>query len=364
MKYFFIAGERSGDTHASDLIQTLFRIDPTVEIVGWGGTKMESAGMKLLRHYSLYSFMGFGEVLSKAFLFYAELSRCKRNLLSENPECIILIDFAGFNMQMAKFAKMHGIKVVFYISPKFWAWNSGRVKKFGKYLDHLCCILPFEPKEAAKFGFPDASYVGNPSSVKIQARDLDRVGHYDCIALFPGSRIQELTNHISVLCDLISSSPDHQFVVSKVDNLTDDSYLKFLKYSNVVLFEGDTVALCSQYNVSMAVVASGTASLELALLKMPQVVIYKTGIVTYFLAKLVTRIRYISLVNILLNRPLVPELIQKKCNSDNILKAIKEIRSIEKQKKISEGYSEIRNILGSKNPAEQTAQIVLQLSRS
>lgn len=325
---------------------------------------MQAAGMRLLRHYSYYSVMGFSEVISKIFHLRREVIACRNNILAEKPDILVLVDFSGFNLRMARFAKEQGIKVVYYISPKFWAWNKSRLNKINKYVDRLCCIFPFEPQLARSSGYNKAIYVGNPTLNGIVSKTSVKSIPSNQIAIFPGSRLQEVRKLIPTLCELMSSLPNQSFVVSKADNLEMNLFVSLTNFSNVRLIEKDVQEIVCEFNPRLAIVASGTATLELAVLNVPQIVVYKTSFVTFFIAKMLAKVEFISLVNLLANRSIVPELIQSEFNIGNLRRAISDIANPQAQKKISEGYSEIINMLGDRNASEETAQIILDLGRS
>ncbi len=362
MKYFFVVGERSGDLHASRVIEQLQHLDHNCEVYGWGGKLMENAGAKILRNYIEYSIIGFWEVIRGLGKLHSLLKACKKDISNIQPDVLVLVDFAGFNLRLGNYAKENGVKIAYYIPPKVWAWGTHRINKIKNCVDETLVIFPFEESFFKERGVR-AKYVGNPSLESFHHTSDSSKMEQKAIAILPGSRRSEVISSIAIVDELARSNPDLKFLVSKVDSLPKDLYRILESRQNTSLFEGNSKEILSRAEI--AVVTSGTATLEAALLGVPQIVVYKTSRVTYLIAKYLVSIPYISLVNILLNRKLVVELIQKEFSSENIEMEVKKLmKDTGRQKKISEGYSEIRNILGDKVASSTASKAIYDLGRS
>lgn len=354
MKYFVIAGEASGDLHGSDLVVALKANDPSAEIIGMGGDKMEHAGMVLFRHYSEYSFMGFVEVLFNLSKIRRLLKAIKAKIKTENPDHVVLIDYGGFNLKIAKFCKELGVPVHFYILPKVWAWNEKRVRKIRDYVDQGYCIFPFEEAYFKGHGV-NAVYVGNPVVNQIN-RFLSN--HTVCrgkyIALLPGSRDQEIYRILPTLLRYARKSPDKRFKLAAHD---------VSKYDGIDLPENVEICDKSTYetvaNAKAAIVTSGTANLETALLKTPQVVVYQANRLSYEIGKRVVKIKYISPVNLILDRLLIKELIQSDFDVVHLEEEVEACLTGHTRKQILEGYNELADILENKNAGEVVAKHII-----
>ncbi len=357
MKYFLVAGERSGDLHGGNLIAQINKIDSAAQFQGFGGNNMVAEGMDLKLHYKDMAFMGFIEVVQNLFTIKKYLSQCKQNIEEYNPDAVILIDYGGFNMKIASHCHKLGIPVHFYISPKVWAWNQKRAIKLRRYVDFLYVILPFEKEFFKKFDW-DVEYVGNPVLDAVKNHKINTPAELDMeyIALLPGSRKQELKNMIPILKELIKALPSFNFVVASVDNLDSSLYQDISKEDNVKLFGGSSYDLLA--NSKAVIVTSGTATLETALWKIPQVVVYKTSSVSYAIAKRLIKVPYISLVNLIAGRGLVKELIQKDLTVSNLKEQLNSILQEENRKMILEGYDEIIKILDVGSASENTAKLI------
>lgn len=364
MKYFFVAGEHSGDLHGSALITQLFSLEPEAEISAWGGVMMRHSGAKLLKSYHDYTSFGFWQVLVNIRHLKQQLDLCKQDINRLRPDVLVLIDFPGFNLRLAKYAKSIGVKVCYYIAPKLWAWNSSRVSIIRQYVDQLLVIFPFEVAYYQQFGI-HATYVGNPS-VEYLGAFMEKNKPKDStvsIAVLPGSRGSEIKELLPVLKSVAEGLPELTFKVSRLNTLSIEKFREIERLSNVEICEEESRFLMN--TSSLAIVASGTATLEAALLNVPQIVIYKTNKITYWLARLLVKIPHISLVNILLKSALLLELIQSDCSPGRLIMEIEKlIGDVEQQKKISEGYSEIRKILGTKSASASAAKIVQSLGCS
>lgn len=369
MKYYIIAGERSGDLHGGSLIRHLLQKDPDATIRGWGGDEMQMAGMNLRKHYRETAIMGFIEVIRNLGKIRQFLKECKADIRQFDPDAVILIDYPGFNLRIAQFVKSLNIPIHYYISPKVWAWNTKRAHKIRKLVDHLYVIFPFEVTFFAKYDV-QATYVGNPLVQEIDKFDAESQiralseNNLPVIAVLPGSRYQEVKLMLDKMLEVAYKMPDYHFVVAAVSNLPDELYAPAIKHSSVTVLTDQAYNILQ--NASAAIVTSGTATLETALFEVPQVVCYQTSQLTYFLAKNLIKIRFISLVNIVANKKVVTELIQKDFSAENIQKELNKIitDSPERNDMIN-GYESIKKLLGKKNaPLEVAEHIVSSLKRA
>ncbi|GAB3829975.1 lipid-A-disaccharide synthase [Pontibacter rugosus] len=366
MKYYIIAGERSGDLHASNLIKQLHRQDPDAQIRGWGGDMMQDAGMELVRHYQEMAFMGFAEVFKSLRKILGFLSEAKSDIKRYQPDVVILVDYAGFNMRVARFAKKQGIKVFYYISPKIWAWNQGRVHGIKKVVDRMFVIMPFEEDFYGRFDYK-VDYVGNPVNDSVtdhvaiaDFREKNRIqNNKPIIALLPGSRRQEIENMLDVMLSVLPSFRDYQFVVAGVSNFSKEYYEQYNKDSNIKIVYDQTYDLLSC--AKAALVTSGTATLETALFGVPQVVCYKTSSISYAIAKRVIKVPYISLVNLIANKAVVTELIQEDFTAKQIVAELKKVLfDTYYAKKQQEGYALVRQKIGNFRTAERAAELMVK----
>ncbi len=357
-KYYLIAGEASGDLHGSNLIGAINQLHPGTKFRGWGGEKMETAGMQLVRHYRETAFMGFVEVIKHLPRILGFLKQAKRDIHEWKPDAVILIDYPGFNLRIAKWLHTQGIAAYYYISPQVWAWKAARVHKINKYVNEIICILPFEKAFYKKHDI-DVHYVGHPLLDEIhgnQSRTPEAVLRTIC--LLPGSREQEISN---LLPDMIAAAhkinPD-KITIAGVNHIDRSLYESLTKsYSDIPIevSYGSTYTLLSMADA--AVVASGTATLETALLGVPQVVVYRGNSISYMIARKLVDLKYISLVNLILDRPAVKELIQDDCTIENIVKELKNLKSNSDRMHID--YKELRAKLGNSGASEKAAKIIL-----
>ena len=364
MKYYLIAGERSGDLHGGNLAKALYQIDPQAEMQGFGGDHMRSAGVKITLHYEKMAFMGFLEVVRNIRAISKNMALCKKDLLAYQPDALILIDYAGFNMRMAKFAKKHGLKVFYYISPKVWAWNQKRALKIKANVDRMFAIMPFEVGFYQKFGWK-VDYVGNPvvdavAAHKADPSFLNAMGITDTkkkvVALLPGSRKQELNYILPIMTGVAKACTDFHFVVAAVNNLDGQLYDEIRSLPNVSLCYDQSYDLLSYAHT--AIVASGTATLETALFGVPQTVVYKTSGVTYQIAKRLIRVPYISLVNLIVDRAIVKELIQGDATVSNTTAALHELTDGSERAKVLEGYEALHQVIGGPGVSQRTAKLM------
>lgn len=367
MKYYLVAGEASGDLHGSNLIKALKRQDATAQFRCWGGDLMAAAGATLVKHYRELAFMGFVEVLANLRTIMKNFKRCKEDILAYQPDVVLFIDYPGFNLRMAKWAKQQGFTTIYYISPQVWAWKEIRVETIKKYVDKMLVILPFEQEFYAKHNYA-VEYVGHPL-----ADEIERLRHdpkqkallpintaKPIIALLPGSRKQEILIKLPVMLQVSRHFPEYQFVVACAPGQEDAFYADILKpYPGVQSVRNATYPLLC--NSHAALVTSGTATLETALFNVPEVVCYKGGNISYQIAKRLIKIKYISLVNLIMDKEVVRELIQHDMNEEKLVAALKEILSEEVRARLFADYAALRKLLGEGgNAAEQAAASITQ----
>lgn len=372
MKYYVIAGEASGDLHGSNLIGALNKIDTQASYKIWGGDLMKNAiGNRgtLQKHYKDLAFMGFVEVVQNLPTILKNIKFCKQDILDFKPDALVLIDYPGFNLRIAKFAKKHGVKVFYYISPQLWAWKEGRIKILKNYVDELCCVLPFEVDFYKKHNYP-VHYVGHPLLDALNKFEFNPNFKKDnelplkpIVALLPGSRVQEVKTMLPLMVQLSQSFTKYQFVIAGVNHLDKDFYLQNIGTSDIKIVYNQTYDLLK--NSSAAVVTSGTATLETALLNIPQLVGYKGSKISYEIGKRLVKIKYISLVNLIADKPVLKEYIQKEYTLSNVKGELNRLLEDENYKaSILNAYSDIRNQLGENGASETTAKLLQKLTTS
>jgi lipid-A-disaccharide synthase len=366
MRYYIVAGERSGDLHGSNLVKSLKALDEKAEFRGFGGEYMEDAGVQLAVHYGDMAFMGLAELFTKANKIKKYIRRCKDDILTYRPDVIILIDYGGFNLAIARFAKKNGFKVFYYIPPKYWAWYQNRALWLKPYVDRLFVILPFEKEFFKKFNW-EADYVGNPVLDAVKAHVASNASgggnssNSDArwIALLPGSRKQELKRIIPLMIKIIQRFPEHQFAVAAVNNLDQSLYREMKDLPNVKLIFEDTYNLL--LNSSAAIVTSGTATLETALFKVPQIVVYKANGLSYWLAKGLINVKFISLVNLIAGREVVKEMIQSEASPNNVAQELARILEDKNYRRdMLLGYDQIIKTLDTGSASENTAKLMMK----
>lgn len=367
MKYYLIAGEASGDLHGANLMKALENEDPNAQFRYFGGDKMQAEGGDLVKHYADMAFMGFTEVLLNLRTILKNLKTCKADVLAYQPDVLILIDFPGFNLKIAEFANEHGIKVCYYISPKVWAWNQKRVLKIKRIVDHMFCILPFEVDFYKSWGM-DVDYVGNPLLDEISNfspnkgfRNQHQLTEKPIIALLPGSRKQEIERLLPVMLSVVEDFKDYQFVIAAAPTFTAQYYQQFIGEAKVTLVFSQAYDLL--YNAHAAVVASGTATLETALFKVPQVVVYKGGAISIAIARLLVKIRFISLVNLIVDRKVVTELIQEDCSKEKVGSELRQIASGQGRTQMLDDYNELLELIGSAGASQKTAKLIMKYNK-
>jgi lipid-A-disaccharide synthase len=363
MKYYLISGEASGDLHGSMLITELKSIDSEASFRGFGGDRMADQGMEIVLHYKKIAFMGFKEVILHIGTVMNAFKVAKNDILSFRPDVIILIDYPGFNLRMAKFAKQQGIKVIYYISPQLWAWKEGRINTIRKYVDKMICILPFEKNYYAKWNYP-VDYIGHPLVETIDGFKptpgfitKHALNNKPIIAILPGSRKQEIQKILPVLVAVQKHFPSYQFVIGATSNFSTDFYKSVAGTDDIKLVFDETYDLLSYAKAGL--IASGTATLETALFGIPLIVVYSTTSITYHISKSFIKIKYISLVNLILDKPAVKELIQKEFTTDSIQKELTQILENEVYRnEMLKNLAQLKHLLGEEKASRKAAEII------
>ena len=372
MKYYIIAGEASGDLHASNLVAEIKKKDKKAEFRGCGGDLMKAQGVDLLKHYRTMAYMGFVEVAVNLRKVLGNISLCKKDIVDYQPDVVILVDYPGFNLRIADFAHEKGFKVVYYISPQIWAWKRRRVHRIKRSVDKMLVILPFEEEFYKRYGV-DVTFVGNPlldelakvgtgnRSIFLRRNSLGE--RREIIALLPGSRRQEVKRTLPVMIKVASHFRDYQFVVAGVSSLDRSLYKDIMGQSDVFFVENQTYELLQ--NSSAALVTSGTATLETALFSIPEVVCYKATNFSYRLAKWMIKVRFISLVNLIMDREVVKELIQGDLNEDNLVKELDQLlHNGKRQRRMLEDYEELKDKLGNVGASGKAATLIYESIRA
>ena len=365
MKYYIIAGEASGDLHASNLIKSIKKNDANAEFRAWGGDLMEAQGAELVKHYRDLAFMGFAEVIFNLKTILNNISFCKKDIINFNPDVLILIDYPGFNLRIAEFAKKSGFKVVYYISPQIWAWKKSRVHKIKKYVDKMLVILPFEKDFYDKYQYA-VDFVGHPLLDSINESNFligesflkkNTLTEKPIIALLPGSRKQEVSKMLKIMLSVEDRYLDFQFVIAGVETLGMEFYEDALIDSNAKVIFNQTNNIVA--NASAALVTSGTATLETAIIGTPEVVCYKGDWFSYQIAKRIVDIEYISLVNLIMDKLVVTELIQSQFNKANlILELDKLLFDSTSRQNMKDNFKLLRQKLGNKGASDNAANII------
>jgi len=368
MKYYLVAGEASGDLHGANLIKAIRTRDKDAEFRFFGGDKMAAEGGTLVKHYSEMAFMGFTEVVLNLNTIFKNMKQCKQDIQQWNPDIVILIDFPGFNLKIAEFAKQKLFKVCYYISPKIWAWNQKRVFKIKKVVDKMLCILPFEVDFYRTWGM-EVDYIGNPLLDEIDQFKPNPtfIEEYQfsgkkIIALLPGSRKQEIERLLPVMLSVVHNFPEYHFAIAAAPSFSESYYHQFLENGNATLVFNKTYDLL--HHSHAAIVASGTATLETALFNIPQVVVYKGGTISIAIARMLVKIRFISLVNLIVDKKIVTELIQEACNTERITLELKQIITGEGRQTMLADYAGLFKLMGKPGASEKAAQIILQFAVS
>jgi lipid-A-disaccharide synthase len=367
MTYYLVAGEASGDLHGANLMKALKLEDSKAVFRYFGGDKMKAEGGELVKHYADMAFMGFTEVIMNLNTIFKNLKFCKEDILAFKPDVLILIDFPGFNLKIADFAHKKGIKVFYYISPKIWAWNQKRVLKIKKVVDKMFCILPFEVDFYHEWGMK-VDYVGNPlldekSNFKKNPNFLKDLNLQDqaIIALLPGSRKQEIEYLLPDMVQVADQFPDCHFMIAAAPGFSKEYYEKITGNRKISIVFNETYDLLSVAHA--AIVASGTATLEAALFKVPQVVVYKGGAISIAIARALVKIRFISLVNLIMDRKVVEELIQNDCNPIKITRHLKEITTGPERQMMMKDYEALSEKMGLPGASEKAAKLMVSYLR-
>lgn len=370
MRYYVIAGEASGDLHASNLIKGLRKLDPRAEVRGWGGDLMQEAGCEIVRHYKDTAIMGFLTVLKNLDKIKANIEACRQDILAWKPDVVILVDYGGFNLRVARFIKEANMKVFYYISPKIWAWNTGRVKKIKRLVDRMFVIFPFEVGFYAQYDYP-VLYAGNPLVDAIHDRPLkdetfeefvtaNGLSGKPVVALLAGSRAQELKHVLPKMLSMVKHFPGYEFVIAGAPSMSDADYAAYVEGMKVKIVYGETYRLVKQARA--ALVTSGTATLETAILRTPQVVCYsgEGGALSYFLFKTFVKVKFISLVNLIAGREVVKELLMQKLNEKNLLRELSAILPDGPMRtRMLEEYDEVNGRLGDAGASERFAKMMV-----
>ena len=366
MKYYIISGEASGDLHGSNLIRELKHKDPKAEIRGWGGDLMQAQGMTLVTHFRDLAFMGFIEVLFNLKTILGNIKRCKKDIQAFSPDVLILIDYPGFNMRIARWAKKQNIPVHYYIAPQAWAWKENRVKDIRRDVKALYVILPFEEEFFGQRGCP-VHFVGHP----LRDALLNKPGVYEdqfrskynldkrpIIALLPGSRKQEISAMLPTMAKMADKFKDYQFIVAGAPSIELSFYQQLIDLSKIQVVTRDTYSILSVAHAAM--VTSGTATLETALLNVPQVVCYKGHWLSYHIAKRIIKLSYISLVNLILDAPAVPELIQDQFNERTLMDHLSHLLSPQGRSTQLKAYDELLEKLGPLGASKRAATLIFE----
>ena len=371
MRYYIIAGEASGDLHGSNLIKGIRQVDPSAQIRCWGGDLMKEAGAELVKHYKEGAIMGFVEVVANLGKLATNLRNCKEDVLAYNPDVLILIDYPGFNFRIAEFANKKGIRIFYYIAPKVWAWKEKRVHRLKKFVDRLFIIFPFEIEYFKKWGI-DAIYNGNPlldsvdnhpSATETREQFCTRTGidpNKKTIALLAGSRRGEIKYLLPRMIQVAQRYPSYQFLMACAPSMEKEFYEEIIgnKTGNIKLLFGETYSILR--NSDAAIINSGTASLEAALIGVPQVVCYGGNEISYQIAKRVVKLKYISLANLIMDKGLFKELIQHDCTPDKISSELDLLVSDQAyREKMQQDYRDVREVLGGKGASAKVAQAMI-----
>ena len=366
MKYYIIAGEASGDLHGSNLMKALYKEDSNADIRFWGGDLMQAVGGTLVKHYKELAFMGFVEVLFHLKTILNNIKICKKDITDFQPDVIIFIDYPGFNLRIAKWAKAQGFKTHYYISPQIWAWKESRIAAIKRDVDKMYVILPFEKNFYESKHHFAVEFVGHPliDAIHNQAiidgtvfRKQNQLNGKPIIAILPGSRKQEITKMLSVMLSVVDDFPEYQFVIAGAPSQEFSFYEGFITNENIKFVSNQTYPLLQ--NATAALVTSGTATLETALFKVPEVVCYKGSWVSYQIAKRIITLKYISLVNLIMDEEVVTELIQEKCSKKHIREELIKILNPGYRQSLLLKYDVLEEKLGGIGASEKTAKLIV-----
>ena len=369
MRYYIIAGEASGDLHGSNLIRSFYKTDPNPRFRFWGGDLMRNWGCNLVKHYRYLSFMGFWEVFLNLRTILKNIKFCKKDIIQFQPDVIIYIDYPGFNLRIAQWAKKKGFKNHYYISPQIWAWKESRIKKIKRDIDKMYVILPFEKEYYIKKHKMPVTYVGHPllDSINLEKTHNKKrflaINKLDLkkkiVAFLPGSRKQEIKKMLPLFLEVSTHFSEYQFIVAAAPGIEKEYYYEMTNgYNNIKILKNATHEILK--NAYAALVTSGTATLETALFKVPQIVCYKTSFLSYLIAKQIIRLSYISLVNLIFNKQVLTELIQRKCKVKNIMTVLEKILIPKEREKLIKKYDKLETILKEKGASDTVAKLVFE----
>ncbi len=366
MKYYIIVGEASGDLHASNMIKELRKKDTQTDIRAWGGDLMQNQGADVVKHYRDLAFMGFAEVIMNLPTILGNIKKCKQDISSFKPDILILVDYPGFNLRIAEWAHHKGIKTAYYISPQVWAWKKSRVHQIKKYVDKMMVILPFEKDFYQQYNY-EVSYVGHPlldTLPSVEKNHQSFINKHNLedkpiIALLPGSRKQEIGKMLAIMLQQVELFPDYQFVIAGAPSIENAFYDDILQQQKVHLIKDETQKLLQHSHA--ALVTSGTATLETALMQIPEVVCYKGNRISYEIAKRIVNIKYISLVNLIMDKEVVKELIQSDLNKTNLEQELKRILSGPHRENMLEEYILLKEKLGSGGASKRAAELIYNM---
>lgn len=361
MNYYIIAGEASGDLHASNLMKELKCVDENARFRCWGGDLMQQQGATIVKHYRDLAFMGFTEVLMNLRTIFKNIDLCKKDISQHKPDVLILVDYPGFNLRIAEYAKTIGIKVFYYISPQVWAWKESRVHKIKRIVDKMFVILPFEKEFYQRYNYK-VDFVGHPllDAVK-QFSQQDSSLHINSnkriIALLPGSRKQEIATMLPLMLSMQKLYPDFQFVIAGAPSLKKEFYQTLIGNADVKIIFNQTYQLLQK--AEAALVTSGTATLEAALFGVPEVVCYKGGAISYTIAKKLVKVKFISLVNLIMDKEIVKELIQNELNETNLKIELDKLFNVNSRTNMLNEYAELKSKLGGSGASKKTAELII-----
>ena len=376
MKYYIIAGEASGDLHAANLMKALKQQDPSAVFRCWGGDKMQAQGGEIVKHYKDLAFMGFLEVVMHLRTILNNISFCKQDILQWQPDVVILVDYPGFNLRIARFLKQQGIKTFFYISPQVWAWKESRVETIRQTVDKMFVILPFEKAFYQKHHY-EVDFVGHPLLDELEGRQEDTdfktrngLDVRPIIALLPGSRKQEIKKMLPELIKVVPLFPEYQFVIAGLKNIGEDFYRSYLRprsQDSPASAPACKIVMDQTYslleNAQAALVTSGTATMETALFNVPQVVCYKGSWLSYQIGRRLVKIKYIAMVNLVMDKPVVKELIQDELNVVNLQHELQQIMAGSRREQILGDYLVLKEKLGGPGASERAAKLMVEYLR-
>lgn len=369
MKYYIISGEASGDLHGSNLIKEIKVLDANAEFRCWGGDLMQKQGVILVKHIRELAFMGFKEVILNIRTIFNNIDFCNKDITAYHPDVLILIDYPGFNLRIAQYAKEIGLKVFYYISPQVWAWKQNRVFKIKKVVDKMFVILPFEKDFFKKFDY-EVDFVGHPLLDAIYDKGIPEttndaflkkhdLSEKPIIAILPGSRKQEISSMLPLMLKLAPKFTTHQFVIAGAPSIAKEFYANYIDSSNVKIIYNETYALLKR--AKAALVTSGTATLETALFNVPEVVCYQAGAISFYIARRLIKVKYISLVNLIMDQEIVVELVQNKFNENELTKELDKILNDQHYREtMLINFHSLRQKLGGEGASRKTAELMLK----